>query len=99
MELQRRKGPDARKYHAMMGEYPKAICSSELFDVLWECHHKNGHLKTAQSMQAMLCHEGYWGIPRKAVENFIRSCLLCQETKRLSKKVRAYISYRHVTPQ
>ena len=87
-QLRRKMGKNAVKYRQLQGEWPRAVRMSELFDIIWNVHHKHGHLRTAQALQEkLLFEEGVWGIPRPAVLLFISCCLACASFKAVRKQV------------
>jgi hypothetical protein len=57
-QLLRIHGGQAKNYFAATGEWPRGVVDDELFDIIWLCHHTNGHVKTAQTLNKMLWDEG-----------------------------------------
>jgi hypothetical protein len=56
--LLRKHGKMANNYKQSTGEWPRAMCYDQIFDVIWMTHHVNGHVKTPQSLHQMVNNEG-----------------------------------------
>ena len=87
VKLCRVKGPHAERFFAETGNYPEVVYIDQIFDVIWKCHHVNGHVKTPQAIQKLLQGQGIWGVPRPAVQIFVAGCLVCAKNKRVTKQV------------
>ena len=92
MQLLRIFGPHPKRYYAETANYPRVVCDDELFDIIWNTHHTNGHMKTPQALQKQIQNEGIWGVPRPAVAIFVAGCLVCARNTSVTKQVRCFCS-------